>query len=165
MINIKTHSIIDAFLEYDNKFLMMHRARDRKAYPDFWAAVGGGIKLNEMFEPYSACMREIQEETSILPDYIADMSLRYIITAKKKDNIRNHYVYFGKSLTMNFTDTNEGKLQWINKTDILNLKYTPYYKSLIQHYVTKAENNNYLYLGTIDDKNTLIFNILNEYYD
>lgn len=48
-------AITEAFLEFDDKFLMMHRAKEKKKYPDIWVGVGGKIKLGEMFNPISAC--------------------------------------------------------------------------------------------------------------
>lgn len=42
-------------LEFDNKFLMMHRAKDKKKYPDIWVGVGGKIESNEMPNPILAC--------------------------------------------------------------------------------------------------------------
>ena len=163
MNNTGTHTVVEAFLEHNNKFLMMRRSKERKVYPDVWTAIGGGAKLEEMFYPRTACLREITEETSILPDEITGLSLRYLIVVNINTNIRNHFVYFGKSKTIDFIDTDEGTLHWVDKDDLLNLKLTPYFKSLIQHYLTEAQYDNFIYLGTIDEHNNLVFNIFNIY--
>lgn len=162
MFTLNAESIVDAFIENNDKFLMIHRAKDRKYYPDYWASIGGGIELNEVSTPISACLRELNEETGINSESIVDLSLRYVIVSKKRDMFFNHYIYFGKSLTTDVVECDEGNLEWIHKSQLLELKLTQHFRTIITHYLADAINDNLIYLGTVDRDNNLSFGVLNE---
>lgn len=161
---MKILAITEAFLEFDNKFLMMHRAKDKKKYPDIWVGVGGKIESNEMPNPILACYREIYEETNIKRDNIEGLKLKYIIILKKMNVLVLRYIFFGKSLQNKFINCNEGKLSWINKKDILNLPLEHHYEPMFKHFF-KCNDNNEVFLGKSLKSGEVTFSLLADYIE
>lgn len=136
-----------AFLENNGYFLLIKRAPDRDVNPNLWSGIGGKIEPSEINDPFSACVREIKEETGITSKNIDDLKLRYIIIRKYKDVIRQSYIYFGKVNTKSFSDTDEGTLYWIPKEELMHKQYTPTYSKMIEHYLSSEANANSIFVG------------------
>lgn len=158
-------AITEAFLEFDDKFLMMHRAKEKKKYPDIWVGVGGKIKLGEMFNPISACYREIYEETNIKQENIEGLKLKYIIILKKMNVLVLRYIFFGKSLQNEFINCNEGSLKWINKKDILYLPLEHHYEPMFKHFFNCVDNSNEVFLGKSLKSGEVTFSLLSDYIE
>lgn len=158
-------AITEAFLEFDGKFLMMHRAKEKKKYPNIWVGVGGKIELNEMFNPILACYREIYEETNIKQEKIEGLKLKYIIILKKMNVLVFRYIFFGKSLQNKFINCNEGNLKWINKKDILNLSLEHHYEPMFKHFFSCSGKNNEVFLGKSLKSGEVTFSLLSDYIE
>ncbi|MCU6713239.1 NUDIX hydrolase, partial [Paenibacillus sp. J5C_2022] len=94
---MNTRLMSTAFLFNNDKILMMKRSADRKLVPGIWTGIGGHIEPDEMGNPEYACVREIYEETGIESSEISDLSLRYILIRQKENEVREQFVYFGKT--------------------------------------------------------------------
>jgi len=139
-----------AFLENDGCFLLIKRAPDRDVNPNFWSGIGGKIEPGEINDPFSACVREIKEETGITGNSIEDLKLRYIIIRRHKDVIRQSYIYFGKVNTKSIADTGEGTLYWIPKEELMHKQYTSTYKKMIEHYLSSDADDNTIFVGVAE---------------
>lgn len=54
---------LECYVKKDDKYLMLHRNKNKKIMPDVWMAPGGKREFNEgLFE---AARREIKEETGL----------------------------------------------------------------------------------------------------
>ena len=142
-----------AFLEYNENILLLERAANRKFNPNIWSGVGGKIEATEINDPYSACLREINEETGIHASEIQNLALRYILLRRQENVIRVSYIYFGSSETEQFFDTDEGTLHWIPKDTLRSKKFTSTYKEMLKHYFSAASDDTNIFVGTAENAN------------
>jgi len=136
-----------AFLENNGDYLLLKRAADRAVNPNVWSGVGGKIEENELNDPFAACIREIGEETGLQHVQIKNLTLRYIILRRHKDVIRQSYIYFGQSSTRTYSDTNEGVLHWIPKTELPEKRYTETYAAMIRHFLSDKSDPDHVVIG------------------
>lgn len=152
MIMLKNYTA--AFLEHSGKILLMHRAENRDLNPSIWSGVGGKMEEVEINDPYSCCLREIQEESGIKAKEIHDLTLRYIIIRQHKSVIRQSYIFFGKVKTDKVIDTDEGTLHWIPKDKLLDKKFSSTFYEMIKHYLSDFSNAEYIFVGTAQNNNS-----------
>lgn len=137
-----------AFLTNEHHILMMRKDKSRIFESEFWTGLGGHLEQGELNNPKVACFREIEEESGITDSKIQDLRLRYILLRVKEDEIRQQFVYFGKTTDMNFIASEEGDLFWIKENELLNMRTSKIINFMLQHYF---ENRNLeeVMIGTI----------------
>jgi 8-oxo-dGTP diphosphatase len=148
---ITLRNMASAFLANGDKTLMMKRSLSMKLAPGLWAPVGGHLEAKEISDPYSACLREIFEETGLSGEDIEDLVLRYIILRRSVAEIRIQYIYFGRSMKQETTGSDEGELHWIDKADLLNLETAATTRFILEHYYKTAIHDDLVYTGTVND--------------
>jgi 8-oxo-dGTP diphosphatase len=136
---VKLRQMATCFLFNDNNVLMMKRNLNHIIPQEVWTCVGGHIEPSEVNNPEAACIREIYEETGIAQNEIYDLSLRYIIIRQKDREIRQQYVFFGKTHKTEIQSNEEGDLYWINESELLGLELSEIIKHLINHYYEHRE--------------------------
>jgi len=136
-----------AFLKNGGQYLLMKRADNRRISPGVWSGVGGHMEPDEIDDPLRTCYREIQEETGIARDDIPSLTLRYIITRRSKDEIRQTYIYFGETTKTDVIQTDEGVLHWIPEDQLLNRPYTQTFAAMLAHYVQSHPNDDAVVVG------------------
>jgi 8-oxo-dGTP diphosphatase len=144
---ILLRNVSTAFLTNRNDFLLMKRSEKRKIAPGFWAGIGGHLEPHEINTPQIACLREIYEETGIHESDIDDFRLKYIILRRTKNEIRNNYIYFGNSNKREVVDTDEGKLYWVAKNELLNREFTDTIRIMLTHYLELGSKENDVLVG------------------
>ena len=127
---------------------MMKRSKSSRIFPDFWVPVGGHMEPDEINDPLKACLREVYEETGIKENNLKDLELRYITVRRKDNEIRNQYIYFANTRVKTLSDTEEGKLYWIDQSDLLNLKMSVTNKTVLKHYFSNRIDG--IMMGVID---------------
>ena len=107
------------YIEKDGAYLMMHRIKKvNDENRDKWIGIGG--KLEEGETPYDTARREILEETGLI---VTELFYRGIITFVS-DIYGTEYMHlfttdkFSGELK---SDCDEGNLEWVKKSDVLNL--------------------------------------------
>jgi 8-oxo-dGTP diphosphatase len=82
------------------------------------------------------------------------LKLKYIVLRRSNDEIRVNYIYFGMTSKREFKDTDEGKLYWINRSDLFNRKLSVMNEVALKHYL---EYNDQYYqdvlVGTLNSGN------------
>lgn len=113
--------------------------------------VGGHIEENEMSEPQTACLREIEEETGLKSHNINNLALRYIVLRiKENKEIRIQYVFFGNvSKSSKLIESDEGSLSWINDKDIINRNISATTKEIAKHYEEIGKFTEKVYVGSM----------------
>jgi 8-oxo-dGTP diphosphatase len=155
-------------LENVGCFLLIKRTHKRDVKPNFWSGIGGKIEPGGINDPYSACVREIKEETGITSKNIEELKLRYIIIRKRKDVIWQSYIYFGKVKTKSFTDTDEGTFYWIPKEELMYKQYTSTYTKMIEHYLSSDADANNIFVGiaeSVDGKLKMCWSKVGDFVD
>lgn len=142
-----------AIIAHDDKILLMQRSKTRKFAPGLWAGIGGHIEKNEMNTPEVACLREIYEETGLSKENLSDVHLKYIILRKSASEIRVQYIYIGTSSTFEVIQTDEGKLYWIDKNDLLNREMSFTTRCVLERYIKYEECVSKISVGVVDENN------------
>lgn len=148
MINMRIMTAAYLFNK-NNDVLMLKRSKDKFLASNLWTGIGGHVETYEYNNPEKACYREIFEESNIKASEIENLTLRYILLRRDKNEIRQHYIYFGKTLKMTINYCDEGELHWINLSEILNLDMPLTVKHMFKHFFT-SPNENIVYIGSIN---------------
>ncbi|ARU62301.1 hypothetical protein CBW65_15845 [Tumebacillus avium] len=135
-----------AFLFHDDEVLMIHRGAHKKIWPNKWSGVGGNVEPHEYQDLQGSVLREIYEETGISSGQIEDLTLRYMILRQRDDELRQLYVYFGRTATKEITQTDEGHLKWISRDEWFELDLIPTNRKMLEHYL-KYEHESDVYMG------------------
>jgi 8-oxo-dGTP diphosphatase len=130
-----------------DELMMMERSKTRTLSPGLWGAVGGHIEPSELNHPRSACLREITEETGIMPGDIMGLHMRYILIRLNKNEIRQQFFYVGKTDKSPSVLTDEGELHWIPKAEVFDRPIPFIFRCLLEHYYAH-EHSTHPWVGT-----------------
>lgn len=145
---VRIRLLTAAYLFNNDHVLLLKRSKGRQLAADLWTGIGGHIEKDELNEPKMACLREIFEETGIHESKIKNLKLRYIILRKDKEEIRQHYIFWGNTSQWTTVDSDEGQLHWIPIADVTKLEMPLSVKYTFEHFLTEP-NEQRIYIGTI----------------
>lgn len=137
-----------AFIFNENKVLMMKKNRSSFVQFPFWSGLGGHIEADERNEPKRACVREIFEESGIEEHELEELKLKYILLRVKEEEIRQQFVYFGRTSRNHVISSDEGELHWVEKEHILQLPLSKIIHFTIEHYFMNPARSE-ITIGTI----------------
>lgn len=137
-----------AFLSYQNQVLMMKKSRSKIFDFEFWGGIGGHLEHGELNSPMEASYREIEEETGYKRSDIEDFRLKYILLEKSNGEVRQQYVYFGRTKHQDFTVSDEGELFWIPEEELFGLHSSTLIKAVIEHYLHNRHVED-IFVGTM----------------
>lgn len=108
------------YIEKDGAYLMMHRIKkENDINKDKWVGIGGKFEKGET--PFQCALREIEEETGIIP-----LNLRYrgiVEFISDKYETENMHLFTADGFEGEIKkECAEGELVWIKKEQINNLK-------------------------------------------
>ena len=107
------------YIEQDGNYLMLHRTKkENDQSHDKWLGVGGKFDKDE--SPDECILREVKEETG---HTLTSYQLRGVMTFVS-DIWETEYmfIYTADRFEGELTECSEGDLQWIKKTEVMNLK-------------------------------------------
>lgn len=107
------------YIEQDGNYLMLHRTKkENDQSHDKWLGVGGKFEKDE--SPDECILREVKEETGLT---LTSYQLRGVMTFVS-DIWETEYmfIYTADRFEGELDECSEGDLQWIKKTEVMNLK-------------------------------------------
>ena len=107
------------YIEQDGNYLMLHRTKkENDQSHDKWLGVGGKFDKDE--SPDECILREVKEETGLT---LTSYQLRGVMTFVS-DIWETEYmfIYTSDEFEGELAECSEGDLQWIKKTEVMNLK-------------------------------------------
>ena len=107
------------YIEQDGNYLMLHRTKkENDQSHDKWLGVGGKFEKDE--SPDECILREVKEETRLT---LTSYQLRGVMTFVS-DIWETEYmfIYTADRFEGELAECSEGDLQWIKKTEVMNLK-------------------------------------------
>ena len=147
---ITTRVMACVYLYSGSDILMLHRSSSRSLHPDRWTGVGGHVEPSEIRNPMRSCLRELEEETGILPDELTDFRLRYIVLRQCASEIRQQYIFFGRCNTRRLAETDEGVLAWIPEGSVLELDLVPSTRLLLDfHFRNRSSAADIVWVGVM----------------
>ena len=134
--SVKTRLFAGAFIRYQNEVILMQRSPDKKIAPGSWSGIGGHMEPHEINSPITACLREIEEETGIVPAQINTIDLRYFVLLNAEETVDSIY-YFSVVLKEKclLRQSSEGTLHWIKLQDGADRPMTSFIRQLYLHWV------------------------------
>lgn len=144
---IRARMIATAMLFNQNDMLMMKRSPNRTLSPGMWAAVGGHMEPHEINDPGSAVLREIHEETGMLPEDLHDLRLQYILIRLNQQEVRQQFIYTGRTGKRKVNQTDEGELFWIPREQVLDREIPFIFHRLLEHYFENGPSP-HVWVGT-----------------
>jgi 8-oxo-dGTP diphosphatase len=131
--------VVTCLLVKNKKLLILKRSEKVRTYKRFWGGVAGYIE--ECENPYETAVKEIQEETQILPGQIQlliegePVAIVDVDEGTSYEWTIHHFVFKVKSGTKICLDWEHVAYQWIDPQDIESFKTVPHFKELIQQYL------------------------------
>ena len=115
-----------------------------KIAPGLWAGIGGRMEQSEMNSPVTACLREIREETGIVPAQIDTVDLRYFALINFEGNLHSIY-YFSVVLKerCSLRQTSEGTLHWVKLKEGVGLKMSSFVKQFYLHWINNLSDTSF----------------------
>ena len=144
---IKLRNGATAFLHSNGDYFLIKRAAHKALAPGVWSGVGGHLEPHEINDPLAACYREAEEETGIARSEITDLELRYIVTRRSGDEIRQNYIYFGETTQRDVAQTQEGTLHWVPETELLRREFTKSFTAMLEHFTQREPYDKAVYVG------------------
>jgi len=110
---------LECFVRKGDKYLMLHRSKDKRIMPDIWMAPGGHREFNEgLFE---CAKREIREETGL---EIKNLRIKAVGNAFLKDLNQEfffHFVFADYASGEVIENHKDGKLNWVTPEEMKKL--------------------------------------------
>jgi 8-oxo-dGTP diphosphatase len=103
-----------SFLTRGEHVLLLRLPPDRGAWAGRYNAIGGHIEQGEA--PHESALREIEEETSLAPDYLQLVGVILIDTDDRPGV--GLYIFMGECSRGEPTSSAEGKPEWIQPKEI-----------------------------------------------
>lgn len=107
------------YIQENDNYLMLHRTKKKNDQShDKWLGVGGKFDKDE--SPDECILREVKEETGLT---LTSYQLRGVMTFVS-DIWETEYmfIYTADEFEGELAECSEGDLQWIKKTEVMNLK-------------------------------------------
>ena len=149
MLVEKTRLFAGAFLKCQDEVLLMKRSPHKEIAPGMWSGVGGHIEESEINSPITACLREIEEESGILPSQIEKLDLRYFALFKSAESLDSVYYFIGElKEKCSLRQTSEGTLRWVKLEDGIDYEMSNHVKRIYLHWINNLTNESlYCFLG------------------
>lgn len=105
------------FITHGNDVLLLKRGMHKRVYPGFYNGVGGHIERDE--DPLTGAIREMHEETGL---DVTDVRCRGIIHVDAgHTNGIMVFVFTAEATSRDFTDSDEGTLEWVPRQRVSEL--------------------------------------------
>ena len=144
--DVKTRAFAGAILHWQDEVLLLKRGLHKKIAPGLWAGVGGRVEPHEVGNPLAACLREINEETGIIPEQIGDLRLRYFALLKHQVeaeySLDSVYYFIGalkEKPALGTTD--EGELRWVKTADCAELQMDTHIEAILHHWLRNPHDD------------------------
>ena len=117
-MNMKSQLTTLCYLQTEDSYLLMHRiVKKNDINHNKWIGVGGHFEADE--SPEECLLREVKEETGLT---LTKYDFRGIVTFVSDDDPAEYMcLYTAEEWTGDIKECDEGKLEWVDKKELLNL--------------------------------------------
>lgn len=118
------------FVRHEGRWLLIHRATDRRLYPGLYNGIGGHVEKGEGI--LAAARRELWEETGTES---SDLRLRGIIHETEVDRGVLVFVFTGTAATTQVQASPEGTPVWVTGEELARLPLVPDVPMIVERLV------------------------------
>lgn len=159
----KLRNMTAIYITRGEDLLMLYRVGSRVVEPS-WCGIGGHFEESELNDPYACVLRELEEETPIRREMLEDVKFKYVTLRLKKSEVRQNYYYFAwlKDDVDVSLVSDEGRLQWIPFSQVLEKDMPLTARFMLEHYITVGQFDDNLYSG-VTTEDHMVFTKLEEF--
>lgn len=133
VVNLRTL----CFLTDGEHVLLIHGSPDKRLWAGLYNGVGGHVEKGE--DVYTACLREVKEETGV---DIVGIKLCGIITIETSNDVGVCvFVFRGEEQFTETWHSPEGSLKRINQSNLLDLPLVPDLREILPRVLTKSSQS------------------------
>jgi 8-oxo-dGTP diphosphatase len=150
----------NVFIRNNDKYLVLRRSPLKKYAPGVVHPVGGKVDLGE--NPYTAAVREVEEETGVQIKNVRLEAVVQELTPVKGE--RYNWLIFHFSADYDSGDviaTEEGELVWLTADEMRNEKLFPSVTLLIDHMLNREKGTVFATLQYDEEKQNILKHTLN----
>ncbi len=152
---MKLRNMTSVYFVGDQGILCLYRIGSRVANQKFVGAAGGHFEKDELNDPRSCVLREMEEELGLGESDVEDLTLRYITHRLKDGEIRQNYYFFGRLKGERPLSSTEGNLQWIGYDEFDDLPMPVSAKHMMLHYLKTGRFDDLIYAGITQENGTV----------
>lgn len=153
-MEIRLRNMTSLYLYDEKGILCLYRIGSRVANHRYVGSAGGHFEREELNDPNSCILREMQEELGLLLSDVEDLRLRYITHRLKDGEIRQNYYYFARLKEARELTSTEGNLLWVSYDEVPRLHMPVSAKHMILHYIRQGRFDRQLYCGVTEETGT-----------
>lgn len=161
-MSITKRSMASVYLWKDNQILLLYRQGSRVVNNVWIGSAGGHMEPQEMDEPETCVLREMQEELGLSANDITVPEFRYITLRMTNGEIRENHYYFAQLKSDRELISNEGQLRWFHWNELNGLPMAYTARCMIDHWLETGRYTDCLY-GGIADGEKVVFTELYRY--
>ncbi|QAY68093.1 NUDIX domain-containing protein [Paenibacillus protaetiae] len=145
---LEVRQMTAAYLFHGSRVLLIRKEKSQLHGEPFWSGLGGHMEAEELNHPQATCFREIQEESGLTDEDITGLELKYVLLRIKEREIRQQFVYMGFTDRTDAVPSDEGELDWIEVSELMELPMSAINRFMLEHYLL-SPNREGITVGTI----------------
>ncbi len=151
------------YISRAEEMLMLYRIGSRVVEPS-WCGIGGHFEQEELNDPRTCMLRELEEEIGLRESALENLRLRYVTLRLKNGEIRQNYYYFADLKPEEEVNliSDEGRVEWIPYDRVLDRKMPLTAKFMLEHYMNIGRFTDGLYSGTTTESE-MVFTELRDF--
>ena len=161
--NTKLRNMTAIYITRGDEMLMLYRIGSCVVDPS-WCGIGGHFEESELNDPFGCVLRELEEETPIRGEMLENVTFKYVTLRLKKGEVRQNYYYFAslKDDVDISLDSDEGRLQWVPFSQVMEKDMPLTAKFMLEHYLTIGRFDEDLYSG-VTTEDHMVFTKLKDF--
>ena len=152
---MKLRNMTSVYLTGKRGILCLYRIGSRVVSNRYIGSAGGHFEQEELNDPRSCVLREMQEELGLTEGDVENLQLRYITLRRMKGEIRQNYYYFAALREARELTSTEGILRWVGFDEFEALPMPVSAKHMILHYLRQGRFDDRLYCGITEERGTV----------
>ena len=153
-MDVRLRNMTSVYLTGEKGILCLYRIGSRVVSNRYIGSAGGHFEKEELNDPKTCVLREMQEELGLSEEDVEGLTLRYITHRLMGGEIRQNYYFFGRLKQDVELQSTEGTLRWVKPEEFPELPMPVSAKHMILHYINVGQYDDNLYAGITEAKGT-----------
>ena len=153
-MDIRLRNMTSIYLTGNKGILCLYRIGSRVVSNRYIGSAGGHFEPEELNDPKSCVLREMQEELGLTESDVEGLSLRYVTHRLMGGEIRQNYYFFARLKKEKELSSSEGTLRWVRPEEFAELPMPVSAKHMIIHYLQVGRYDDNLYAGITHEDGT-----------